>query len=303
MIEASRLLVVGLLTALATGAVAVVLVRPLPRLAVRVRPYAPAARASLGLPSAPAESGLGVWTTVLSGIGRKLFGSLDPSTERELEVRLRDAGWEGGVTGFRQRQLRALVVGLALGAGVGFAVDLAPVAMAALGVLGAVIGVARIRGRVDKAIEQRRARMQLEVYSVNQLLALRIRAGSGVLQSIADLAGRATGVVIDEMGVAVASIRAGTRPAAAFARLAEETVEPHCARTYAALGSAEQRGADLSGVLFALADDVRRERRELLRRRAVRRRAAMLIPIIALLAPVMLLFITAPLPRIVLGGL
>ena len=43
------------------------------------------------------------------------------------------------------------------------------------------------------------------------------------------------------------------------------------------------------------------EVREDLKKAATRRRAAMLVPIIALLAPVMLLFILAPIPRIVFG--
>ena len=50
-------------------------------------------------------------------------------------------------------------------------------------------------------------------------------------------------------------------------------------------------------VLEGLRDD----RREDLKKAATRRRAAMLVPIIALLAPVMLLFILAPIPRIVFG--
>lgn len=38
-----------------------------------------------------------------------------------------------------------------------------------------------------------------------------------------------------------------------------------------------------------------------MRRAATKRRAAMLIPIIAILAPVMLLFVAAPLPSLVFG--
>jgi hypothetical protein len=52
-----------------------------------------------------------------------------------------------------------------------------------------------------------------------------------------------------------------------------------------------------------LSEDVREARREAIRRMATKRRAAMLIPTIAILAPIMLLFVAAPLPRIVFGGL
>ena len=52
----------------------------------------------------------------------------------------------------------------------------------------------------------------------------------------------------------------------------------------------------------ALSEDLRDARREEMRKTATKRRAAMLVPTIAVLAPVMLLFIAAPLPSIVFGG-
>ena len=54
--------------------------------------------------------------------------------------------------------------------------------------------------------------------------------------------------------------------------------------------------------LRALSEDLRDSRREEIRQTATRRRAAMLVPTIAVLAPVMLLFIAAPLPSIVFGS-
>jgi pilus assembly protein TadC len=67
------------------------------------------------------------------------------------------------------------------------------------------------------------------------------------------------------------------------------------------LAAAEERGADLAPALLALADDVREERRDDFKRASTKRRAALLVPIIAVLAPVMLLFVGAPLPSLVLG--
>ena len=49
-------------------------------------------------------------------------------------------------------------------------------------------------------------------------------------------------------------------------------------------------------------EDVRDARREEIRKTATKRRAAMLVPTIAVLAPVMMLFIAAPLPSIVFGS-
>ena len=51
----------------------------------------------------------------------------------------------------------------------------------------------------------------------------------------------------------------------------------------------------------ALSEDLRDARRDEMRRTATKRRAAMLVPTIAVLAPIMLLFVAAPLPSIVFG--
>jgi pilus assembly protein TadC len=98
-------------------------------------------------------------------------------------------------------------------------------------------------------------------------------------------------------------IRAGTPAGEALALAAQRTPEPYAARTYWLLSTAEERGSDLADGLLALSEDVREARREAIRRAATKRRAAMLIPTIAILAPVMLLFVAAPLPSIVFGRL
>jgi pilus assembly protein TadC len=95
--------------------------------------------------------------------------------------------------------------------------------------------------------------------------------------------------------------RAGWRAGDALRRIAELTPEPFCARTYRLLATAEERGADLAPALLDLSEDVRETRRETMRRSATKRRATMLVPIIAILAPVLLLFVAAPLPYLITG--
>lgn len=309
MIEPFRLVLVGGFTVALVGVVAALVVKPPTRLSSRVRPYVPGARAALGsAPVVPAGAETAVLLPLVRALGRALSAIVDAASDDELALRLDRAGAFRGldpserVSAYRLRQLKAFSVGVGVGVALGWALGWRGTGLAAAGALGAVVGSTRDRGRIDKAIEARRELMRAEVYTVDQLLALRVRAGGGVLQSVGEITMRGRGAVVEELGGALAAVRAGSRPRDAFARLASTTAEPHCARTYAALAAAEERGSDLAVVLFALADDVRRDRRETLRRRAVRRRAAMLVPIIALLAPVMLLFITAPLPRIVLGG-
>ena len=77
---------------------------------------------------------------------------------------------------------------------------------------------------------------------------------------------------------------------------------PPRARTYKLFAAGAERGVDLVDGLRTLSEDLRDARREEIRTTATKRRAAMLVPTIAVLAPVMLLFIAAPLPSIVFGS-
>jgi tight adherence protein C len=97
-------------------------------------------------------------------------------------------------------------------------------------------------------------------------------------------------------------VRRGTPEPVAFRRAAELTPEPAAARTYKLFAAGAERGVDLASGLRALSEDLRDSRREEIRQSATKRRAAMLLPTIAVLAPVMLLFIAAPLPSIVFGS-
>ena len=128
-----------------------------------------------------------------------------------------------------------------------------------------------------------------------------LRAGGGVVSAVAAICERGRGEVISELSEALRMHRAGTRVSQAFTRIAGTTPEPYCSRTYSLLALAEERGVDLADALLSLSEDVREARRESIKRTATKRRAAMLIPTIAILAPVMLLFVGAPLPRLLLG--
>ena len=156
--------------------------------------------------------------------------------------------------------------------------------------------------RLERTIAERANRIRSELYTVNHLLAMHVRTGSGPIQSVQRVVDRGRGVVVEELGSLLVAIRHGVSEAEAFRRAAELTPEPTAARTYQLLAASAERGADLGSSLLALSDDVRDARREQLHKDAVRRRAAMLIPTIAILAPIMLLFIAAPLPSIVLGN-
>jgi Flp pilus assembly protein TadB len=203
---------------------------------------------------------------------------------------------------YRARVVAQTVVLAGAGVVVGAAfLHSAPLTLA-LGACGTIAGASRARARVDRAIAERRERMRLELYTVNHLLALHARTGAGPVQATRRIVDRGHGALVDELSGVLRMVRGGTSAPESFRRVAAATAEPAAARTYNLLAAGAERGVDLAGGLRALSEDLRDARRDDMRKRATKRRAAMLVPTIAVLAPVMLLFIAAPLPSIVFGS-
>ena len=288
---------------------------PLPkRLSNRVRPYAGVG----GLPGGGSDPGVLFGRT--SGFAPvRLFGPMilaaahavgriaDRMGEEQLILRLRQARFYPGmedrdrVASYRLAVLGTAVMFVGMGAGMTLVLRQSTLVVLAASVGGGLMGSLRVRARLDRAVEQRRSIMKIEISTINQLLAIRVRSGSGVMYAVGEITARGRGEVIGELGVALRMHRSGMSAAGAFRRMAEITPESYCARTYKLLASSEEMGVDLAAGLRALADDARRARREALRRSATKKRSAMLIPTIAILAPVMLLFVAAPLPQLILG--
>lgn len=246
-----------------------------------------------------------VFGPVIQDMAHRVGAWVDRSGREASALKLRQAGWYPGLvegealTRYRVLQLRTLIMSLGLALALGWVVGATPAVRLVLVGLGGVIGVTRTRGRLDRAIEDRREKMKIEIYTVNQLLAMRVRAGGGVIQAVKGITQRGQGEVVAELEEALRLHRAGWSAPDSFRRIAEITPEPFCSRTYRLLAAAEERGADLAGALLSLSEDVRETRRESIKRTATKRRAAMLIPTIAILAPVLILFVAAPLPYLI----
>jgi len=294
------------LSALAIGLLFRVIVPPPRRLHARVEPYVSPTLSALAASRDPGAV-RSVFGPMIRDIANRVGRALDRSGSDVILLRLRQADWFEGLTesemiaSYRLAQLRALVTGLATAAVLGQVLSASPALRLVLVGLGIVFGATRSRGRLDKAIETRRDTMKVEIYTVNQLLAMRVRAGGGVIQAVKATTERGSGEVVTDLQEALRLHRSGWRGPDAFRRIAELTPEPFCARTYRLLASAEERGADLAGALLSLSEDVRETRRESIKRTATKRRAAMLVPTIAILAPVLILFVAAPLPYLITG--
>lgn len=295
----------ALATAIAAGMTVRWLAPPPRRLRSRVLPYVTPSLHDLGRRSAPVGALRSIFGPIVGDLANWTAGILDRAGSEVTLVKLRQAGWfrdrpeEEMMTGYRLIQLRAVTGGLVVGAGLGQVMSLPLMPRAVLIVAGLVVGSTRTRGRLEKAIENRRELMKIEIYTVNQLLAMRVRAGGGVIQAVRATVARGSGEVVSELQEALRLHRSGWRGPDAFRRVAELTPEPFCSRTYRLLASAEERGAELAESLLSLSEDVRETRRESIRRTATKRRAAMLVPTVAILAPVLMLFVAAPLPYLI----
>jgi tight adherence protein C len=288
-----------------------VLVPPTPRLAPRVRPYVVASRSALGRPATVLDlevdavpgGPLGnLFGPPFVALARRVGRLIESRSDAHLELRLAQAGLARvTVDEHRVRQVSQGAVAAVLGGAAAAVVLRAPIGTLAVAAGAGFWGVTRARAAVDRAIEQRAERIRLELPTVNQLLALHVRTGAGPMQAVQRVVARGHGVVVDELATALRRARGGGRESDAFRSIAAVTPEASAARTYELFAVAVERGADLAEGLLALGDQLRETRREELRKLAVRRRAAMLLPTIGILAPIMLLFIAAPLPSIVLG--
>jgi tight adherence protein C len=315
-----RVILASLLAGFTVARIAWWVVRPPTRLSARVRPYTISSRSALGrrpdtlvLSESPVERSDSVLVRLLGPMVLKLAdvlgGLIDHGGDERLLLRLKHAGVLGDVPETRRAlQYRVQVVSsaaVATAGGLGLGLLIAHTAAPALAVggIGLVFGLAWPRGRLDRLITRRREEMRVELYTVNHLLAMHVRVGGGVIQALQRVVERGSGAVVAELAEVLRAHRSGVRISAALTRAATQSAEPHAARTYRLLAASAEHGADLARGLMDLSRDLHSQRREDLRRLATRQRAATIIPIVVILAPVLLLFVAAPLPSIVFGGL
>lgn len=315
-----RVIMASLLAGLAVARIAWMVVRPPTRLGARVRPYTISSRSALGrrpdtlvLSDSPVDRSDSVLVRLLGPIVLRLAdalgGLVDRGGDERLLLRLKHAGVLGDVPETRRAlQYRVQVVttaaaAAAAGLGLGLLIGHAAGPALAIGAIGLVFGLAWPRGRLDRLIARRREEMRVELYTVNHLLAMHVRVGGGVIQALQRVVERGSGAVVTELAEVLRAHRSGVRISAALTRAAVQSAEPHAARTYRLLAASAEHGADLARGLMDLSRDLHSQRREDLRRLATRQRAATIIPIVVILAPVLLLFVAAPLPSIVFGGL
>ena len=298
--------------------VAWIVTRPPRRLAPRVRPYTAATRTDLHRsPDAFGQASPGpmfgegtvrrLFAPIIGSLVNRMSRLVSSASDERLQARLRHAGLLFEVAekirpqAYRRRVLaRVLLLATTFGT-LGFILKRTASGMFVFAGLGVVLGISTARSQLDSKVAARRIRIRTELYTINQLVAMRTRVGGGAIEAVRHVVGRANGAVIGELGEALRLHEHGWSFSGALIRAADVTAEPEAARTYRVIATSHERGADLADALLGLARDLRTSRRDLIREQAAKRRVLMVIPIVLILAPVTLLFLGAPIPSIIRG--
>ena len=294
--------------ALAVGTFVLELARPLKPLSPRLRPYTEVARSRLALPP-----DVGLEPIFFGEAVRRVLGPMGEIVARTvsrlfrlgdieaIDLRLRQAGHPMSIETYRRRHV-AWAVGSPLCLLLAALYIKAPAPLIILVVLlGAAAGIRKMPANLKAEIVKRCDRMRNDLYTIAQLLAVRVQARSTLLVAIRDLVEQGSGPVIDDLARGLSLIAVGYGDEAAFRLLDKETPEPTAGIFYRFLASATTASINLPPALLQRATEMKRERREEVERLSIKRTTAMLVPNLLIMAPVMILFMAAPLPSLVFG--
>lgn len=231
------------------------------------------------------------WRALQARVGAALGGSAT------IGRRLDQAGWTMDVAAFRGRQLAWALIGLAAG-GVLVVVlavtgrfsaiaALLPPALCAAGALACDL-------HLGSSARARVARIEEELPTVLEFLALCLAAGEGILDSLRRVGEAGAGEFTAELRGVVLAVGTGSSLAESLALLAHRLQIPAMARSIDHIVAALDRGAPLAQVLQAQASDAREDAKRGLIERAGRKEIYMLVPLVFLILPLSVLFAVFP---------
>lgn len=264
-----------------------------PSLSRRVAPYIRDVVDPRGLgPAQPPTAGLrGTWDEALARLGR-LAGGADA-----VQHRLDQAGWATDAAGFRARQVVWSLVGLGAG---GLSVVLLAVAgmltppAGLVPVVTTVIAAVACDARLTGAARARVRRMEEELPTVLDFLALCLAAGEGILDSLRRVGEIGSGELTAEFRRTVLDVGTGSPLPEALTALSRRIRIPAVSRSIDHVVAALDRGAPLAAVLQAQASDAREDAKRTLIEQAGRKEILMLVPLVFLILPLSVLFAVFP---------
>ena len=262
-----------------------------PRLATRLAPYLLDVSAEARRLQRPAVIDpvpvLGLLAAPALDLFQRAFGSLLGSSGGAA-VRLARAGRGWSVEGYRLRQLLWAVSGGLAGTGLGAVVAAAngtPAALVAAPVVGALAGPL-VRDRLLIVEGTRRAaRIDSELPTVLEFLALSLSAGEGIRDGLRRVARVGSGTLAELIQRVVDESAVGVPLPVALTGLSDELRIPALTRALTHVVAALDRGSPLADVLRVQAADAREHARRGLMDAAGKKEIGMMIPLVFLILP------------------
>lgn len=214
-----------------------------------------------------------------------------------IAARLTQSGSGLSVAAFRARQLGWSVGGLLVGGVAAIAVAVASSSGAATLLVPPIcsLGAAAVYDAdLTRRARRRRARIEDELPTVLEFLALCLAAGEGLRDALRRVGSIGTGELTAELQRAVVESGTGASLADALGAVARRVDVPALARAVDHLVAAIDRGAPLAQVLQDQAVDARDEGKRVLIELAGRKEIAMLLPLVFLLLPLSVMFAVFP---------
>ena len=265
-----------------------------PSLARRIAPYIRDVTDPRGLTPSFTARGADltvIWQSLQGRVARLVGGSAS------VDRRLHQAGWVMDATTFRGRQLAWAIVGVAIGGAAVVALVLSGRATGAAALvppLTGVIAAVLCDVRLSQAARARVARIEEELPTVLEFLALCLSAGEGILDSLRRVSDVGAGELTAELRGVVLAVGTGSPLSEALTRLSNRLEIASLSRSADQLVAAIDRGAPLAHVLHSQALDAREDAKRGLIERAGRKEIYMLVPLVFLILPLSVLFAVFP---------
>ncbi|WP_156761991.1 type II secretion system F family protein [Microbacterium karelineae] len=214
-----------------------------------------------------------------------------------LERRLAQAGRGGDVATFRGQQLAWAIAGCGAGAALVVVVAFAgrfTAPAVALPLVGAIAGAVARDVILTSRARARIARIEEELPTVLEFLALCLSAGEGVFGSVRRVAGVGTGELTTELRAVAVEVDTGSTLADALTAMTRRLQVPVLTRAIDHAVAAIDRGSPLAETLQAQAADAREDAKRSLIETAGRKEILMMIPLVFGLLPLSVLFAIFP---------
>jgi tight adherence protein C len=185
-----------------------------------------------------------------------------------------------------------IILGFAIIGGKVF--HLQPVQILSAGLLGFALALILPIVVLNQRIAARKAAMQKSLPSILDLIYVSVQAGMSFDSSLAKVAEKMKGPLVEEFTRALQEMRVGVLRRVALKNLADRCQIQDISLFTAALVQADQLGVSIANVLKVQADNVRKRRQLTIREMALKAPVKMLLPLVFLIFPTLFIVLLGP---------